>query len=85
MDEICQALGLRVSDLFDDVSTPRGSRPRPKPRKLDRVAVAFQFDLGALDLRLRAQKFMEAAKGSDVAALDEGALDRALACIAQAC
>lgn len=81
---ICQALGLRVSDLFDDSPLPRGFCPMLKPKSPDRVATAFQFELGALDRRLRAHRILEAAKKLDAVTMSDAQLDRALSCVAQA-
>src|SRR5262249_11137321 len=49
VDDITQVLGLSVSDLFADARPPN-DRPRPpKPARLNRVALAFQYELTALD------------------------------------
>ena len=76
IDEITSALGLRVSDLFTDATISRGQRaPNTIPR-IDRRAIAFHFEICALDLRLRAEKIFRAARTYDVADLDEPSLDR---------
>jgi len=83
VEEICAALGLEVKDLFSDSPLPRGQRPAPKPPKVDRRAMAFRFDLAGLDLRLRANRIIEAGKLLTVATLNEAELDQALDLIAQ--
>ncbi len=84
LSSICTALGIRVADLFVGTSPPRGSRPLLKPKSPDRVAIAFQFELGALDRRLRADRILEAAKNLDAVTMSDMQLDRALHCVAQA-
>ena len=49
-----------------------------KPIKVNRVALAFRFELAALDRRLRAERIVEAGKKLDVASLNDAELDRAL-------
>jgi hypothetical protein len=83
-EEVVSALGLTVQDLFTDAPRPRGQRPAPKPVRVDRIALAFRYELGALDLRLRAEKIIEAGKNLDVASLNDHELDRALGHVAQA-
>lgn len=82
--EVCQAMGLRISDLFDDAPIPRGTHPSQKPKSPDRVASAYQFELGALDRRLRADRILEAAKKLDAVTMSDAQLDRALSFVAQA-
>src|SRR5262245_14346163 len=65
LSEICTALGVHESELFYDTGEsqhPRPTRPR-KETPLDRSAIAFQFELAALERRLRAEKVLSAAKG----------------------
>ena len=83
-EEICAAIGINVADLFFDGPLPRGHRPAPRPPRIDRVALAFRYELHALDLRLRAERIIEAGKQMDVASLSDSDLDRALGFIAQA-
>jgi phage/plasmid primase-like uncharacterized protein len=66
-------------------STARVTTHRPlPPAYLDRKARAFQFELGALDLRLRAERIVQAAKEIDVSELDDMDLDKLLAAVASA-
>lgn len=83
-EEICQALGLRMGDLFFDTQLPRGQRPAPTPRRVNRVAVAFQFEMGALDRRLRAEKVLHLANGVTIDEFSDEELDRALGAVADA-
>ena len=60
---ICAALGLTVADLFQD--RPVHGRPEPWvpiPKKMLPIKLAFAYDLHALDLRLAADKILEAAQ-----------------------
>lgn len=84
--EISAALGLTVGDLFFDRGrlAPLGHRPAPTPPRVDRLARAFQFELGALDLRVRAEKIIEAGKTLDVARLSDDERDRAMNTVAKA-
>jgi len=83
--EICASLGIQQRDLFYDSTTNhRRTRPAPKPARVDRVKLAFSFDLAALDLRLRAERIIEAGKHLNIAVLTDEELDRALDHIAHA-
>jgi hypothetical protein len=85
LGEICTSLGIRPPDLFyDNQLNQHGRRPPPKPVKIDRTALAFRFQLGGLDRRLRAEKIIEAGKNLDVASLSDDELDRAMNAIANA-
>lgn len=75
---IVAALGLELRDLFADAPLPRSQRPPLKPLRVDRVALAFRFDLAALDHRLRAERILGAATGLDASRLNENELDRSL-------
>jgi hypothetical protein len=83
-EEVVSALGLTVQDLFTDAPLARGKRSAPKPVRVDRLALAFQFELAALDLRLRAEKIIEAGKLLDVNGLSDHELDLAIGHAAQA-
>ena len=52
--------------------------------RIDRKARAFEFELASLDLRLRAERIIEAGKHLDVASLSDGELDRAMHAVASA-
>ena len=82
--DIVAAVGLTMADLFFDAPISPGRRPIHKPPKLDRVALAFRFELAALDRRLRADRIVEAGKKLDVASLSDADLDHALHHAAQA-
>ena len=58
---------------------PNRPRPVPRPKKVSRVTLAFKFDLGALDHRLRADKILSAAKNIGMETLNDEDLDRAMA------
>ena len=84
VQEICVSLGIKQHDLFFDSPLPRGHRSAPRPVKIDRVALAFRYELAALDRRLRAERIIEAGKQLDVAGLSDSELDRALNAITKA-
>ena len=82
-----EALRLVAGVLGLDASISSASlRPSlvPKPVPVDRIALAFRFELAALDRRLRAENIIEAANGLDLSSLDDADLDRALGYVAQA-
>jgi len=84
-DAIVQALGLKLSDLFFDAPTPRGQQPPPpRPAKVDRVAVAWRFELAALDRRLRAERVLTAAQDLDGDRLTNPPRDRLMDAVARA-
>lgn len=60
---ICGALGLTLADLFQDrplIGTPQ---PLPRPQiKHNTRTKAFAYELHALDLRLKAEQILAAAK-----------------------
>lgn len=62
--EITAAVGIRPTDLFVDAWQAKGQRHAPRPAKVSRVIRAFQFDLVALDLRLRAERIIEGERNS---------------------
>ncbi len=82
--DICAALWIKQQDLFFDAPFSRGSRPNLKRTSPDRVAVAFQFELGALDRRLRADRILEAAHKLDITTMPHDALEQALTYVAHA-
>jgi hypothetical protein len=84
LDEITAALGIEIKDLFFDTKTTRGPRSAPGPVKLDRVALAFRYELAALDLRLRAEWIIEAGKHLNMDTLNDAKLDRAIALMSRA-
>lgn len=73
-----------VAGVLGFNSTARAHRPAPRPAKIDRVALAFGFELAALDRRLRAERIVETGKNIDVASLSDDELDRAIAHVVQA-
>lgn len=70
---------------IDPQAHTRPRRPLPMPpARIDRKARAFQFELGALDLRMRAERILQATKGMDVSELEDVGLDQMLAAVASA-
>ena len=81
LHKITAALDIRVADLFLDALPAHGQRPKPRPARVDRRALAFRFDLGALDHRLRAERIMRAATGLIASTLNNDELDRSLGAV----
>lgn len=84
-EEVCNAVGLKMTDLFYDSGRANASRQRmqPKPR-VDLRHVAFQFDLHAFDLAERAKRVLEAATGVDLSKWPDDDLDRVLRAVGHA-
>lgn len=80
LEEICAALAIRPADLFYDAGLPHTCRPIKKAPRLDRTEIAFQFELGALDRRLRAEAVLAAAHSRD--ALIDAQQDRLMNAVA---
>lgn len=84
VDEICASLGIAPKGLFYDASLPRSQRPTPRPPKMNRISLAFQFEIGAFDLRLRAERILDAAKNLDGAVLTDDDIKAAIGHVGQA-
>jgi hypothetical protein len=74
--DIVAALNLELKDLFSDAPTPHGHPTPPRQTKIDRVALAFLFELAALDRRLRAERVMQAVKSISISESPDHDLDR---------
>ncbi len=81
---IVGALGLAMVDLFTDSPSTPNQQPAVPPQKLNFVEVAFRFELGALDRRLRADAILNAAQNFHLDELSDRDLDRILNTIARA-
>ena len=81
---IVRAMGLTMADLFFDAPISRRQRPTPKPQKIDCIAVAFRFELAALDRHLRAERVLKAATNFNIDALTDEQLDRLMNAVAPA-
>lgn len=80
--DIVEALSLTMADLFTDCpGTPNQQRAAPR-KKLDLADVAFRFELGALDRRLRAERVLRTAENIRPDELSDQQLDRLLNAIA---
>jgi hypothetical protein len=84
LDEVTAALSIRVADLFFDGHTSRGHRLTPQPVKIDRVALAFRFELAAIDRRLRAERVLQAVNNISINELPDHDLDRLVDAAARA-
>jgi len=82
-EAIVSALGLEMRDLFMDSPISQGRRPAPTPQKLDLIAVAFRFELAALDRRLRADRVLKTATTFTIDSLSEPQLDRLINAVAR--
>ncbi|UVT20109.1 MAG: hypothetical protein H8K03_20410 [Nitrospira sp.] len=70
-EAVCGALGLGLTDLFLTArTTPNAMRPRTPSKPVDRAHIAFQFELGALDRRMRAERVLEQASGQNCEVTD---------------
>src|SRR5262249_9364386 len=82
--QIVEGMGLRMGDLFSGISIQPRQGPVCVTKKIDLADAAFQFELAALDRRLRAERICEAERKLDLAALSDTELDRALNAAMQA-
>lgn len=83
-EEIVKALGLGLGDLFLNPRTDRRTQSAPNPRRIDLSDVAFRFELGALDRRLRADAVLQAVANCSGDALRDEDRDRLLNVVARA-
>ena len=83
--EFRDALQLVAGVLgLDSTAHARPHRPLPPaPARIDLRARAFQFELVALDLRLRAERIAQAGTLLPIGTITHAELDRALAHVAQ--
>jgi hypothetical protein len=84
VDEIAGALGLRVADLFMDAPSTGEKRRTPRAARIDRAALAFRYELAALDLRLRAERVLSGATGLDTALWSDKERDLAMTAVGRA-
>lgn len=72
-----------VLGLSPDQCTRSRQPLPPPPVHIDWCALAFRYELGALDRRLRAAKIQDAARYLDITALSNDELDRAIDLVAK--
>jgi hypothetical protein len=84
LDQITAAIGIHVADLFFDGPSSRGQRSIPKPVKINRVAVAFRFELAAMDRRLRAERVMQAVNSISINEFPDHDFDRLVDAVGRA-
>lgn len=82
--EIVKALGLTTADLFTERPTAPNHRPTPIRQKVNLDGVAFQFELGALDRRLRAERVLKAIGGFGGEGMEDDECDRLMKAVADA-
>ena len=80
LEDICTALGIRVSYLFYDAEPdPRASRkPRTKPWRFRWRRTAARLEDHALSLQCRAQSVLESANGLDTSPWTDEDFDAAV-------
>jgi hypothetical protein len=83
-EQIVEAIGLELKDLFTNTSSHCGQRPTPKPQKLDLLAEAHRFELAALDRRLRADAILQAVAKTSNVQITEVQRDRLMNVVADA-
>src|SRR5262249_25779904 len=84
VDEITGALGLRISDLFADAGMKEDTRRPLREARPDRGALAFRYEMAALDRRLRAEKILDAATGLDISTMNDDEVNQGLSHVGQA-
>jgi hypothetical protein len=84
IDEIARSLGLRLADLFSDTPQLDGKQSVVRQRHSNHRALAFRFELCALDLRLRADRVLEAISHVRQPIGDDSERDRLLSAVASA-
>ncbi len=82
--EVVKALGLTMADLFTDCSLASTQRPTRTPQRMDRDDVAFRFELGALDRRLRFEQVLNAVAAFSGDGMNDPERDRLMKAIARA-
>jgi len=84
LDEICRALNISQRDLFFDALVSRGQQSVPRAPRVNPVERAFQFDLAALDRRIRSETVLARATNIDPNTLSDDQLDRLMTAVASA-
>lgn len=84
VNEICEVLGIEISDLFYD-SRKSTQHPRRQVRpRFNLNQIGFQFRLHAAVLAIRAEETLKAARGLDCSAWQEDDLHFALEAVGRA-
>jgi len=81
--DIVKAMGLTMADLFFGAHS-RYEQNSVGSQRLELADVAFRFELGALDRRLRAERVLTAAKHFHPDEMNDHQLERTLNAIARA-
>lgn len=76
LEEIISALNLRLSDLFYESGLSSRQHRIVRLQRIDHREIAQEYELAALDRRLRSQRFDEAARKIDINAMPAEDLDR---------
>ena len=83
-EEIAAAIGLSMRDLFITSSVSQEQRPRAECQQMTPSALAFQFELAALDRRLRAERVLNAVAAFSGDGMEDEERDRLMTAIAGA-
>ncbi len=75
--EVVSAVGLTLADLIGETARLPSQQLGAQPRRVDLSAVAFAFELGALDRRRRAEGVLAAARNL-TCDLDDASRGRAM-------
>jgi len=84
LEEITTSLGLRVADLFSDAPLGKSRRAISQTPRIDPRALAFRFELYALDLWLRAELVLNTLKSLGQMTVSDVDLDRLMGVVASA-
>ena len=71
LQSVTDAMGLKVSDLFYDAPPAHGLRVVIRPAHVDRVRIAFNFEMAAVDYRVRSSSFFRQVEHLDVSGIAE--------------
>ena len=80
-----EALSLVAGILGLESSVrPNHRRPVPRPKKVNRVALAFRYELAALDLKLRSERVLTSSTHFDISPLSNVQISRLMDVVANA-
>ncbi len=84
-DTVCHSLGLTLADLFlEPRQASTFTTPTIPPKWMSRTKLAFQFELAALDRRLRADRILKAAASFSTEGMQNEVRDRLMKVVTRA-